>query len=280
MFRHNKWFVIFLCAVLMSVCLGACTRRREGDMSAGMGLSSAAETPPAGDASPTTVLGAMSDVAETARISEGPEEDDGFAAGPKLAARERVDDSFFSDAAFFGNSLMEGLGGYGGLESGSFFGHAKAALYNLDTDLSAELDDGGAGTLYQAMTQQQYGKIYVLLGINEIGWDASYFADRYGTFVDRLRQDEPEAEIYIMSLSPVTSEVSGSHEFFNMDRIYEYNEALLALAEETGCRYLDLCQALAGEDGYLPSERAAADGIHLTQEAYLLMESYLRTHYA
>lgn len=281
MFKHNAWFVIIFCAVLMNVCFSACARRSEDTASvqAGlMGLSSADdESREPGSETPATVLGAVSDAADP---SDGQGEDDGLSAGPALAARERVDDSFFADAAFFGNSLMEGLGGYGGLESGSFFGHARTALYNMDTEKSTVLDGGGTGTLYEAMTQRQYGKIYVLLGINEIGWEADFFADRFGMFLERLQRDEPEAEIYIMSLSPVTSEVSGTHEYFNMDRVRAYNGALLALAEETGCWYLDLCQALAGEDGYLPPESAAADGIHLTQDAYLILADYLRTHYA
>lgn len=284
MFRHKNLFVIVLCAVLVCLCFCSCTRRKEGGASvqAGLtGMSSGDEEtlPPEGE-TPTAALGALSDAMDPARLSDGQEENDGLYTGPALAARERVDDSFFADAAFFGNSLMEGLGGYGGLENGAFFGHAKTALYNMDTEKSTMLDDGGEGTLYEAMTQRQYGKIYVLLGINEIGWDAEFFADRYEMFLERLQRDEPEAEIYIMSLSPVTSEVSGSHEYFNMERIRTYNEALLALAEETGCWYLDLCQALAGEDGYLPPESAVDDGIHLTQDAYLLLADYLRTHYA
>ena len=284
MYRRNDWFVIVLCAVLLSLCLCTCARRKEDAASVQAGVtglpSAAEETLPPGSEAPETMLGALSDATDTGHDSDGLEENNNFSAGPELPSREKVDDGFFSDAAFFGNSLMEGLGGYGGLESGSFFAHAKTALYNMDTEKNAELDDGGEATLYEAMTQRQYGKIYVLLGINEIGWDAPFFADRYGSFIERLQRDEPEAEIYIMSLSPVTSEVSETHEYFNMDRVRAYNEALLALAEERGCWFLDLCQALAGGDGYLPPDCAADDGIHLTQDAYLRLADYLRTHYA
>lgn len=288
MYRRNAWFAIFLCTVLMSLCFCACTRRKEAAAPAQAGEtrlpSSAAETlQPDGPVPAALEPGPASDGTEGAgpapsfRPQEG---NDSFSAGAVLAARERADDSLFDDAAFFGNSLMEGLGGFGGLQSGAFFAHAKIALYNLDTEKSAVLDDGGEASLYEAMTQRQYGKIYVLLGVNEIGWDASFFADRYEAFLERLRRDEPEAEIYIMSLTPVTRETSDSHEYFNMERVQAYNEALLALAEKTGSWYLDLCQALAGEDGYLPPERSAGDGIHFTEDTYPLWADYLRTHYA
>ena len=288
MFRRKAWFAIFLCAALMSVCFCACARRKEGASPAQAGekglTSAAVETlQPDGPVPGALEPGAASDAAEESAPASSfrPQEgNDSFSAGAVLTEREKADDSLFADAAFFGNSLMEGLGGYGGLQNGSFFAHAKIALYNLDTEKSAVLDDGGEASLYEAMIQRQYGKIYVLLGVNEIGWDAAYFAERYERFLERLRQDEPEAEIYIMSLTPVTRETSDSHEYFNMDRVRAYNEALLALAEKTGCWYLDLCQALAGEDGYLPPERSAVDGVHFTEDAYPLWADYLRTHYA
>lgn len=281
MFKRNDWFVILFFAVVISMLFCSCARRKDDDAFAQAGLSSAvAETPPPESDAPTAVLGSASDVTDTSLFSDSQEENDGLERGPMLEAREKIGDSFFEDAAFFGNSLMEGLGGYGGLESGSFFGHARTALYNMDTEYNTRLDDGSTGTLYQAMTQRQYEKIYVLLGINEIGWDAAYFADRFEEFLERLQQDEPEAEIYIMSLTPVTRETSETHEFFNMERVRAYNEELLALAEKTGCWYLDICQALAGDDGYLPAECAVDDGIHLTQDAYPLWADYLRTHYA
>lgn len=288
MFRRNVWFAIFLCTVLMSLCFCACARRKDGAASVQAGErrqpSATVETLP-----PDTPVPAALEPGPASDGTEGPESapssrpqggNGSFSTGGLLADRERMDDSFFADAAFFGNSLVEGLGGYGGLQNGSFFAHAKIALYNLDTEKSAVLDDGGEASLYEAMTQRQYGKIYVLLGVNEIGWDAAYFAERYEAFLERLRQDEPGAEIYIMSLTPVTRETSDSHEYFNMDRVRAYNEALLALAEKTGCWYLDLCQALAGEDGYLPQERSAIDGIHFTEDTYRLWADYLRTHYA
>ena len=288
MLRHNYWFSIILPALVMSLCFCSCTRRKVDAALTRVNVpdvaSAAVETLLPENGVPTALEPDLTsdepNASEVVPSPELPEESDSPSTGPVLPAREKVDDGFFADAAFFGNSLMEGLSGFGGLENGTFFAHAKTALYNMDTELSAVLDGGDAGTIYQALTQQQYGKIYVLLGLNEIGWDADFFAERYEVFLERLRQDEPNAEIYIISLSPVTREVSESHDFFNMDRVRDYNTALLALAERTGCWYVDLCQALAGEDGYLPAECAAVDGLHFTTDAYLLWADYLRTHYA
>lgn len=198
-------------------------------------------------------------------------------AGPDLAESEPVDDAFFADAAFIGNSLVDGLYLYGGLDRGSFYAATSASVVNVETTRNSLLESGDKGTLFEAMTEKDYEKIYILLGINEIGFEPDYFSRLYGGLLDRIRQAEPEADIYIMSLSPVTEKCSESSEVFNMERIDLYNEALYALAQEKECYYVDLCQALASEDGYLPEEDST-DGIHLIPEKYPDWAEYLRTH--
>lgn len=204
----------------------------------------------------------------------GPEND---YTGPDLIESEPVDDGFFADAAFFGNSLVDGLSRYGGIDSADFYAATSASVVNVDVTLNSLLENGDRATLLQAMTEKEYGKIYILLGINEIGFEPEYFAELYGTMLERICQAEPDAEIYIMSLSPVTQACSDYSDVFNMERIGLYNEKLYALAQEKECYYVDLCAALAGEDGYL-TESDSTDGIHLKPEKYPDWAEYLRTH--
>lgn len=212
----------------------------------------------------------------TPEPTPAPEPEDTY-TGPDLTECEPVEDGFFSDAAFLGNSLVDGLSRYGGLRHGSFYAATSASVVNVDMTRNSYLESGDKATLIEAMTEKEYGKIYILLGINEIGFDPDYFSRLYGAMLDRIRRDEPEADIYIMSLSPVTEACSGDSDVFNMERIGLYNDALYALAQEKECYYVDLCQALAGEDGYL-SEAESTDGIHLKPEKYPDWAEYLRTH--
>lgn len=198
-------------------------------------------------------------------------------AGPDLAECEPVEDDFFSDAAFLGNSLVDGLSRYGGMSQGSFYAATSASVVNVDMTCNSYLENGDKATLVDALTESSYGKIYILLGINEIGFDPDYFSQLYGALLDRIRQDEPDSDIYIMSLSPVTEACSDYSDVFNMERIGLYNDKLYALAQEKECYYVDLCHALAGEDGYL-SEADSTDGIHLKPEKYPDWAQYLRTH--
>ena len=49
------------------------------------------------------------------------------------------------------------------------------------------------------------------------------------------------------------------------------------MAEENGCAYVDVAEALTGEDGCLPEE-LSFDGVHLNRAGCRLWLDYLRTH--
>ncbi|MGE4353972.1 MAG: GDSL-type esterase/lipase family protein, partial [Oscillospiraceae bacterium] len=184
---------------------------------------------------------------------------------PDITEQEPVDDEFFSDAAFLGNSLVDGFRLFSGLN-------------NCDYYAATSMTVTAAGPLIDQMAEKQYGKVYILLGINEIGYDVDYFKGLYADMLDRIRDTQPDADIYIMSLTPVSAYKSANSNTFNMTRVKAYNDALYALAKEKDCWYLDICTALAGDDGYLPSN-VTSDGVHFAAEHYKVWLEYLRTHY-
>lgn len=196
--------------------------------------------------------------------------------GPDLPALYPVEDSYFEDAAFFGNSLMVGLKLYGGLEAGDFIAGTSANVVNVGQMAPEGTDE--SRSMLDALCARPYGKIYLHLGINEIGFDTDYFAQLYGQLVDRIRESQPDAAIVITSLTPVTAAKSAQGETFSQTRVLRYNEALHKLAEDKDCYYLDLTSALAGPDGFLPAS-ASTDGVHLTPEMYQVWADWMRTHY-
>ncbi len=179
---------------------------------------------------------------------------------------ERVDDEWFSDAAFLGNSLVDGFRLFSGLTT-------------CDVYAATSLTVLGAGSLISQMNAKQYGKVYILLGINEIGYDPDYFKTQYAGMLDTIIAGQPDADIYVMGLTPVSEHKSTTDSTFTMDRVRAYNDRLLALAIEKGCYYLDLCEALANEDGYLPAD-VTTDGVHFAASHYQVWLEYLRTHHA
>jgi len=198
--------------------------------------------------------------------------------GPDISPKERVEDDFFSDACFIGNSLVDGLKLFSGLKTCDFYAVTSLSVFTAGTSNAIRLHSGGMGTVYQAAAQKNYGKIYVLFGINEIGYGTPVFRDAYAAMIDRFAAIHPAADIYIMSLSPVSEIKSNMSQIFTMARVREYNAALYELAAEKECYYVDLVDALADNTGYLP-ENETWDGVHLTVGYYKVWTEYLRTHY-
>ena len=198
--------------------------------------------------------------------------------GPDLYAQPPIPDTFFDDAAFFGNSLVDGLRLYGNIKNGRFFGVTSASVVSVSTTRNCYLSTGEPATQLEALCENQYGKIYILLGVNEIGFTTEYFIQLYGEMMDSICAMEPDAEIYIMSLTPLTKAKSEDSSPFTEQKVLSYNMALYALAEARGFHYVDLVDALSDAEGYLPPD-GSSDGVHLSAGKYLEWCDYLRTHY-
>ena len=100
---------------------------------------------------------------------------------------ERVEDDYFADAAFFGNSLVDGLHLFGGLTQGDFFAGTSANVISVESTMDTTRSDGSAATMLDALLEEDYAKIYVLLGINELGFTVDSFVDLYAALLDKIQ---------------------------------------------------------------------------------------------
>ena len=187
----------------------------------------------------------------------------------------RVEDDFFADAAFFGNSLVDCLRIFGGLEYGTFIAGTSASVLSVETVRDAHLSSGAPATMLDALLEQQYGRIYVLFGINELGFNTGSFVELYEELLGKVAEAEPDAEIIVMSLTPITERRSNSEDLFTRDKVLEFNAAICAMASRHGYGYLDLFTGLSDENGWLPQEQST-DGVHFTADKYLEWAEYLR----
>lgn len=198
--------------------------------------------------------------------------------GPSVPWCDPADDEFFSDAAFMGNSLMNGFELYTGLTTPDYYTATSMTVIGAQSTVCVTLDNGTAGTMVDGLCQKPYGKIYILLGINEIGLNVDDFIASYSTMLDTIIAAQSDCDIYVMSLTPVSRAKDSSGEVFNMTRIYSYNTALFELAAEKGVYYLDLVTPLVGQDGFLPADKTF-DGVHFTADLYQVWLEYVRTHH-
>ena len=195
----------------------------------------------------------------------------------------QVDLDYFADAAFLGDSLTEGFTEYkinlsGALICG-YVGTSPSGIVNRTT---LKHPERGQEIALDVLAAAQPQKLYLLLGTNALtttGGD-DQFINYYSVMLDQLRQTlGEECVIYVQSIPPVRPEATQSRPGLTSDRLRAINERLALLAEEKGCCYLDLWEALADEEGNLKSELAEADGVHLKSgKGYGAWVNYLRTH--
>ena len=198
--------------------------------------------------------------------------------GPEVDEKERQDDSFFKQTAFFGNSLVDGLRLYAKFRTVDYFCASSVTVYSSMNDKTWKLSDGSQGTMVEALAREQYDKIYIHLGINEIRREPEYFRTQFTQLLQQISAIQPWADIYLMSILPVTQEKDEGG-VFTIARVQAYNEVLLSLAEEWKCYYLDVYSLYVDEDGYLP-KAWSPDGVHLYEEKYSIWEEHIRSHYA
>lgn len=183
----------------------------------------------------------------------------------------KVDKSYFDDALFIGDSRVEGLALYSGLDNADF-----AYMEGLTTFavMDEKIADNGTKTLTELLGSKKYGKIYIMLGINEAGYDTETFAGTYKSAIDRIRELQPGAKIFIMSCMHVTKEYSDKQNVINNDNLDDKNGAVAAYADGINIFYLDVNSALDDENGSLV-KTYTWDDIHLQAQYYSLWENYL-----
>lgn len=191
-----------------------------------------------------------------------------------------VTDDYFCDALFIGDSRTVGLSEYcEELDSRATF-YAKVSL-TIFTAMNKEFvkeEDGRKITVDQALSEHQFAKIYIMLGLNEIGTgNTEYFCNKYKEVLDRIRELQPDAIIYIQGIMHVTAHKSDNDKHFNNTNINERNEALSQFADNKTIFYIDMNEAVDDENGNLLSE-LSFDDVHLKASSYERWHQYLLQH--
>ena len=187
-----------------------------------------------------------------------------------------VEDTYFENTAFLGDSRTQGFQLYSGLKTGTYYTAVGATVESVFTK---KVDtEAGKMPLLDAMAKQEFDKIYVMLGVNELGWNGTeIYHNQYAKLIDRLREDHPDSLVVLQTLIPVSAKQEAKKSYVNNTRIAAYNEVIRQLAEEKQCPYVDVAAAMTDEQGCLRSD-GTSDGVHLNTKGCKAWLEYLRTH--
>ena len=188
-----------------------------------------------------------------------------------------VEDSYFEDSVFLGDSRTEGFHLYSGLETGQYLFATGATVESVFSKATQETEQGKVSML-DALDGLEFSKLYIMLGVNELGWPKTeQFHAQYAKLIDRVRESHPDARIALQSILPISAKQEAKGSYVNNGRIAEFNAIIVQLAEEKDCTYLDVASAVTGEDGCLRAEETT-DGIHLNTKGCVRWLEYLKEH--
>lgn len=189
-----------------------------------------------------------------------------------------VDEDYFNDALFIGDSRTEGFILNNGLTAKvNSYTHKGLTVDTIFTDKIINMN-GKKLTIMEALKETSFSKVYIMLGINETGWVYSdMFINKYEKVIDEIKQINSKCTIYVESIIPVTEQVSNEHQYINNVKINEYNTLIKNMAEEKDIYYLNIQEAVINQNGALPDE-AATDGIHLNRKYCEKWFEYLKNH--
>lgn len=200
---------------------------------------------------------------------------------------QRVDASYFNDAVFIGDSVSMMLDYYNMatscfgeatfLTSGSL--SAGNALWALDNPKSVHPTFRGQKvSLADGVAMSGKKKVYIMLGVNEIGWSGPQGSiDSLKAVVDTIVAKTPDVQFYMQSVTPLSFDRGK----LNMGTVNQYNALLSELCKERGWYYLDVASVFKNEKGYLIPEYCSDlndMGIHFNNEACKIWAEYLYTH--
>ena len=188
-----------------------------------------------------------------------------------------VEQAYFDDALFIGDSRTVGLSEYSYLDNATYYSDVGLSVYSVFDKKIAKIGKKSV-TLEEALKKTQFKKIYIMLGINELGTGTTKtFVAKYEEMLDRIEQLQPDAYIMIQAIMNIGKERSDSDKIYNNKNITDRNEGLETLADDKKVFYINVNEVITDEEGYLP-ENYTFDSVHLKGKYYDKWADFLMEH--
>ncbi len=196
--------------------------------------------------------------------------------GSREPAVFQADTSYFDDALFIGDSRTVGLSEYGNLGNAEVVADFGMNVHEI-FDKNFATRSGEKKSLEMILSEERFGKIYLMLGINELGYDFDYTVAKYKKLVEKLRETQPDALIFLQANLHVTAGKSAASGIYNNENIDRFNRAIGQLADNRYLFYLDVNELFDDEGGNL-AEEYTADNSHVLGIYYKDWVEWLLKH--
>ena len=174
--------------------------------------------------------------------------------------------TYMGDALFIGDSRTVGLMEYSGIDGADYFCTVGMSVYNIHKK-PVSVPNVGKVTLTELLNGKKYGKIYIMLGVNEVGYKFSSTAEKYSELIEFIKDKQPNAVIFIQANLHVSKSRSDSDKVVNNTAINGLNAELSKLADGKSKFYIDANILFDDGAGGLSADKSE-DGTHLYAKYY------------
>ena len=199
--------------------------------------------------------------------------------GEGTTSNKSTNVKFDETVAFIGDSRTQGFIMYNGLKDVQDYSYVGLMVDTAVSKKFVKTSNGEKITLLEDMKGKNTKRVYIMLGVNELGWSyPQVFKSKYKELIKKIKKIKPNAQIYVQSIIPVTKSRDKSDKYFNNTRIEQYNKLVKEVALEENVEYLNVQSALVNSEGYLPEE-TSPDGIHIGKSYCEKWLEYLKNNW-
>lgn len=187
-----------------------------------------------------------------------------------------ADLSWFDDALFIGDSRTVGLREYGNLGNAEVVADSGMNVYKIFEKEFVTVS-GEKKQLETILAERQFGKVYLMLGINELGYDFDRTVSRYADLLAKIRGLQPEALIFLEANLHITGAKSEDSPIYTNENINRFNQAAEQMANGQSIFYLDVNELFDDENGNL-AEEYTVDHAHVLGKYYTDWVDWILKH--
>ncbi len=128
------------------------------------------------------------------------------------------------------------------------------------------------------ITDRQPSKLFILLGINDIGKDIpdAVIAANYLKIVKEIHTKCPQTKVYVQSILPLNPTMPNFPQHYDKEEhVLSVNKLLKANAQAGNYTFVDIFHLFVDGEGRLKSQYSY-EGLHLKPDAYPIWVDYLK----
>ena len=196
--------------------------------------------------------------------------------------------SFFDKTVFIGDSISMTLESYctatGALGKAKFLCAGSMSPTNMLTGKILPEYPKGSGQkppIQDSVAATGAEVVYIMLGMDNIAYGVDKASSDYVTIINNILTRNPEVQIVVQSVTPMTTDSPRANATLNNDTINAFNQKMQEICQENRWYYLNVSEKFKGEDGGLIPDYCSdktSMGMHFTYDGAKVWVNYLKYH--